>query len=150
MPWRTGPEIYGHLTRSRLGLVGAICNRAPAHVLRPSALYALADCSSTIRRHHQQAALALWEYAEASAGFIFGQRVGNRLANHLLELLRSYPTRQTRTDIRDALGRNRHAEDISAALQLLADLGLATCVIEKAASGPGRPTERWIAEMRTT
>jgi len=142
-------EIYGHLTRTRLGLVGAICNRAPAHVLRLSALYALADRSSTIRRHHQQAAVALWEYAETSAGVIFGQRVGHRLANYLLELLRMEPKGVTRTQIRDALGRHRHADEISEALQLLADLGLATMVVEPA-TGPGRPTERWLAEIRAT
>ena len=142
-------EIYGHLTRSRLGLVGAICNRAPAHVLRLAALYALADQSDTIRRRHQQAALAVWAYAEASTACVFGQRVGHRLANYLLELLRSEPTGQTRTQIRDALGRNRHADEISEALQLLADLGLARCVVEPV-SGPGRPTVRWMADLGTT
>ena len=143
-------DIYEHLTRSRLGLVGAICNRAPAHVLRLSALYALADCSSTIRRHHQQAALALWEYAEASAGFIFGQRVGHRLAQHLLDFIKETSTGVTRTQIRDELGRHRKTEDISEALRLLADLGLARCVIEPVPSGPGRPTERWRAEIGAT
>jgi hypothetical protein len=138
--------IYEHLTRARLGLVGAICNRAPAHVLRLSALYALAEGSSTIQRQHQQAALAVWEYAEASATMIFGQRVGHRLANFLLELMRSEPTGVTRTQIRDALGRHRHADEISEALQLLKDLGLATCVKEP---GPGRPTVRWTAESAT-
>ena len=142
-------EVYGHLTRSRLGLVGAICNRAPAHVLRLAALYALAEGSDTIRRPHQEAALALWAYAEASTTFIFGQRVGHRLANYLLELLRTESTGMTRKQIRDALGRNRHADEISEALQLLADLGLATRILEPA-SGPGRRTERWVAEMSTT
>jgi hypothetical protein len=142
-------EIYGHLTRSRLGLVGAILNRAPAHVLRLSALYALADLSDTIRRPHQQAALALWEYAEASTTYIFGKRVGHRLANFLLESLRTEPTGLTRTDIRNLLGRNRQADEISEALQFLADLGLAKCVVEPH-SGPGRPTVRWMAEIGTT
>lgn len=143
-------EVYEHLTRGRLGLVGAICNRAPAHVLRLSALYALADQSATIQRCHQQAALALWEYAEASATMIFGQRVGHRLANFLLEFMRSKPAGVTRTEIRDELGRNRHADEISEALQLLKDLGLAAFTVEPPASGPGRPTERWKAETGTT
>jgi hypothetical protein len=143
-------DVYEHLTRARLGLVGAICNRAPAHVLRLSALYALANGSTTIQRSHQEAALALWTYAEASASMIFGQRVGHRLANFLLELMRSEPTGVTRTQIRDALGRNRHADEISEALQLLKDLGLATCVTELSTSGAGRHTVRWKAETGTT
>ncbi len=142
--------MYGHLTRSRLGLVGAICNRAPAHVLRLSALYALVDQVDTIQRRHQQAALAVWEYAEASATLIFGQRVGHRLANFLLETLRSEPGGLTRTQIRDLLGRNRHADEISEALQLLHDLGLASSSVQPVASGPGRPTVRWFAEIGTT
>jgi hypothetical protein len=139
-------QIYGHLTRSRLGLVGAICNRAPAHVLRLSAIYALADQSPTIQRRHQLAALAVWDYAEASAMLIFGQRVGHRLANFLLELMRSTPTGVTRTEIRDALGRHGRADEISEALQLLNDLGLATLTKEM---GPGRPTARWVATTAT-
>ena len=139
-------EVYGQLTRSRQGLVGAICNRAPAHVIRVSALYALADGVDTIQRRHQQAALALWDYCEASATMIFGKRVGHRLANYLLELMRSEPTGVTRTQVRDALGRNRHVDEISEALQLLKELGLATCVTEPNLSGPGRPTVRWMAK----
>ena len=90
---------YPHLTRERSGLVGAISNRAPAHVLRLAALYALADRSAVIQVAHQQAALALWTYAEMSATAIFGVRVGHRLADYLLALLRSTPAGLTRTQI---------------------------------------------------
>jgi hypothetical protein len=137
--------IYPHLTRARAGLVGAVCNRASAHVLRLSMLYALADCSSVIRLAHQQAALAVWTYAEASALQVFGQRTGQRLADYLLGLLRQRPEGLTRTQIRDALGRNRHADEISEALQLLLDYGVARCIREPV-DGLGRPTTRWFAK----
>lgn len=69
--WR---EVYGTLTREEAGIVGAIIGRAEAQVLRLSALYAVLDRSATIRLPHLLAALALWEYAEASARRIFGDR----------------------------------------------------------------------------
>ena len=123
--WRA---VYPDLTRARRGVVGAVCNRAPAHVLRLACLYALADASAVIQVKHQQAAQALWTYAETSAMTILGLRTGHRLADYLLALLRSTPAGVTRTQIRDALGRHRHADEISEALQLLVDYGLAWSV----------------------
>jgi hypothetical protein len=143
--WRA---VYPQLTRERSGLVGAISNRAPAHVLRLACLYALADASTLIQVAHQQAALALWTYAEISATTIFGIRIGHRLADYLLALLRSTPAGLTRTQIRDALGRNRHADEISEALRLLEDYGLAVKV--QLTDGMGRPTTRWQARTSTT
>jgi hypothetical protein len=51
--WQT---VYADLTRERPGLIGAVCSRATAHVLRLSMLYALADHSPQIRLCDQQAA----------------------------------------------------------------------------------------------
>lgn len=140
--------IYPQITRTRSGLVGAICNRAPAHVLRLACLYALADRSTVIRVAHQQAALALWTYAETSATKIFGLRTGHRLADYLLALVRQSPKGLTRTDICNALGRNRPKDEISEALQLLADYGLAYSM--KFTETGGRPTMRWFASAETT
>ena len=42
-----------------------------------------------------------------SAAFIFGQSLGNPLANAILEALRSHPEGMTRTDINNHYGRNK-------------------------------------------
>ena len=79
-------EVYDHLTRSRPGLVGAICNRAPAHVLRLSASVRLGGLLRHDSRRHQQAARGRVELCRGERHAIFGQQVGHRLANFLLEL----------------------------------------------------------------
>jgi hypothetical protein len=134
--------IYPRVTRERAGLVGDICTRAPAHILRVSMLYALAAESMVITLDHLKAALALWEYAEASALTIFGERAGDKLSDFFLSALRAQPAGLTRTELSAKLGRNRKAEDINAALELLKDYGLADRVKERT---DGRPVERWFA-----
>ena len=60
-------ELYPTLTEPRDGLAGAVCARAEAHVVRLALLYALLDQAPQIRLVHLEAALALWEYAAATA-----------------------------------------------------------------------------------
>ena len=48
-------------------------DRARPYVLRLSMLYALADCSTTIKVEHLKASLAVWEYCKQSARLLFGQ-----------------------------------------------------------------------------
>lgn len=91
---------------------------------------------------HLTAALALWEYCEASARYIFGQRLGDPVADELLQALRQHPEGMTRTKISEWFGRNRKALDIDRGLNLLAKRNLAYPHREGASSG-GRPIERW-------
>lgn len=67
-------------------------------MLRLSALYTVLDCSTLIRPAHLTAALALWDYAEASARRIFGRRLGPPVADVILEGLRT-PGPMTETAI---------------------------------------------------
>jgi len=135
-------EVYPQLTRRRPGLAGAVCQRAEAHVRRLAMLYALLDRSATIREPHLRAALGLWEYAEASALYVFMAKIGHRLADHLLAALRANYRGLTRTEIRDLYHRNKSVDEIDAALELLVEYGLASCQTEKT---EGRPSERWFA-----
>jgi hypothetical protein len=86
--------------------------------------------------------LALWNYCEASARFIFGDALGDSLADDILPLLRQNPDGLTRTQVSAAFGRNRPATDINRALDLLLRLGLAT---PKSEYTSGRTAERWFA-----
>jgi hypothetical protein len=136
-------DAYPVLTAERYGLVGAMTARAEAHVVRLSLLYALLDKSNTIRAVHLKAALALWDYCERSVHYIFGDLLGDALADEILRLLRATPEGMTRLDISNAFSRNRSSGRIGAALALLADRKLARA--EKRPTA-GRPEERWFAE----
>jgi hypothetical protein len=68
-------------------LPGAVQGRAAAHVLRLSMLYALVDGTLHIDVSHLLAALALWEYVEASALYIFDEDDDPK-ATRLLKALR--------------------------------------------------------------
>jgi len=116
--------------------------------MRLAMLYALEDMSHVVRREHLQAALALWEYCEQSAQFIFGQRLGDPVADELVTALRTHPAGMTRTDIRDWFGRNRKAYEIDRGLMLLQRQGLAHKRMEP--SDGGRPIERWLTGRSTT
>ena len=64
--------IYEELSEGKPGMFGAITARAEAQVLRLSVIYAALDGAEAIRLPHLKAALAVWEYAESSARYIFG------------------------------------------------------------------------------
>ena len=138
--WR---EVYPSLTADRAGLLGAMTSRAAPHVVRLSMIYALLAGSATIRLPHLQAALALWDYTERSCRFIFGDSLGDPLADELLRALRAArPDGMTRTDISHHFKRNRSAGEIGRALSVLARQGLAAKTTEQT---EGRPVENWSA-----
>ena len=139
--------VYPELSEGKPGLLGAVISRAEAQVMRLASLYALQDMSYVVTQDHLTAALALWEYCEASARYIFGQRLGDPIADELLSALRLYAAGMTRTEIRDWFGRNRKAHEIDRGLSLLAKRGLARR--EESQSG-GRPIERWFGVSRAT
>lgn len=139
--------VYDDLAEGKLGLFGAITARAEAQVLRLSCLYALLDESPIVRKPHLLAALALWDYALDSARFIFSDALGNSTADEILTALRSTPDGMTRTEIRDFFGRNRRVDEITRALTMLAEHGMASFQMESDTGG--RSAERWRA-MSTT
>jgi hypothetical protein len=138
-------DLYPQLSEGEPGMYGAATSRAEAQVTRLSLLYALLDHSDVIRTEHLTAALAAWEYCAASAKFIFGDALGDPEADHVLRLLREAGTSGlTRTALTNAMGRNRKAEDIQRALDLLASTGRARHM-KVSNGGPGRDTEVWFA-----
>lgn len=140
--------VYIGLETGRTGLLGKVTQRASPYVLRLSCLYALLDCSETVRREHLEAALALWKYAEDSARYIFGERSGDRVADDLRRALsEAEGDGLTRTDINNLFGRNVSAARISGALASLAKAGLAYSRSERRPDAK-RPVERWFASVR--
>jgi hypothetical protein len=138
-------DIYGQLSEGKPGLAGALLARAEAHVMRLAMLYAVMDRSAEIQAPHLLAALALWEYVERSVYFVFGDQLGDPVADDLLRLLRSCPDGLTRSDLTNYLGRHQSSDRIGRALGLLLQHRLARC--ERQETG-GRPAERWFAGSR--
>mgnify|MGYP001002758108 CR=1 FL=1 len=103
--------------------------------MRIACIYALLDRSAEIQRIHLEAALAVWRYCEASAQYLFGESLGNPLADDLYELLRQAPNGLTRNEICNHFGRHRSAKEIATALGLLAEYGKARMAKDAAAGG---------------
>jgi hypothetical protein len=134
-------RVYPALTAERSGLTGALVARAAAHVLRLSVAYALLDAAPCIRREHLRAALAVWGYAEASALSIFGDSLGDPVADTIERALRARGP-LTRNEIRDIFQRHVGSERIDAALRLLESGGRARRTTRETG---GRPAEVWEA-----
>jgi hypothetical protein len=137
--WDLWDAEYTRLTSPPPGLLGSALGRAESHVRRLAMLYALAGRSGTVEVSHLRAALALWDYAERSARFIFGESLGDPTAEKILAAIRKAPG-ITRTAInRDILQGNKPAGEMEDALAVLVEHGLAHRVRE-----PGtHPVERW-------
>jgi hypothetical protein len=90
-------EVYNELSEGKAGLLGAVTSRAEAQVMRLACIYALLDGVKIIKSVHLEAALAAWKYAEESARFIFGDSLGDPVADELLRALRKSPHGLTRT-----------------------------------------------------
>jgi Protein of unknown function (DUF3987) len=140
---REWEAIYPDLSAERPGLLGAITARAEAQCVRLALIYALLDQRENIDVRHLRAALAVWEYCETSATRIFGNALGDPIADEIMRaLLQAGSAGMTRTAIRDLFGRHRSGERIGMALSLLMTKGRAR-VEEKMTRG--RPSETWFA-----
>src|SRR5215218_5261947 len=140
--WR---EVYGTLSDGKPGLFGAVVGRSEAQVLRLAALYATTNESQLIEAEHLEAALAVWDYAEDSARYIFGEATGDPVADQILEALRAaVPDGMSRTEISHLFRRHQSAQRIGQALTLLAKTGRAYC--KRVKDTGGRPSERWFAK----
>jgi len=93
--WR---EVYQILAADRPGLLGALTARAEAQTVRLALLFALLDHSHFITTEHLDAALAVWDYCQASVRYLFDNKLGNSTADTILSALRQTPDGLTRTD----------------------------------------------------
>jgi hypothetical protein len=136
-------HVYFALSEGQPGLLGAITARAEAQVVRLALVYALLDSKGEIDEPHLRAALALWEYCEASAAYIFGNSLGDPVADEIERALRNVGgAGMSRTEIGHLFGRHKSTDRIGAALALLATRGRARVDVRETA---GRPNEAWFA-----
>jgi hypothetical protein len=135
-------DVYcGELAREWRGLVGALTARSEAQVLRLSAIYALVDGSQRIERDHVEAALAIWRYSVRTVKHIFGDALGDTVADKIRNALLDAPDcTLSRSEISNLLSRHAESSRVQAALDLLEELEIARKWNEPTA---GRPIERW-------
>ncbi len=137
---------YEHLETSRFGFVAKVTQRASPYVLRLSCVFALLDGHNEIKREHLEAGLAVWQYCEDSAKYIFGERLGDKNADQLLDALRKAKNGLTRSEIyTDVFQKNLPAKEIRNALQVLVDSNLIECKMELAVNAK-KLSERWFAK----
>lgn len=128
------------------GLLGHVLGRGPTHCLRLAMLFSLLEparreLKSVITRTGLEAALALWDYAERSATYIFGDTLGNPNAERILEALKAKcPLGLTRTEISEIWKGRRPAALIARDLALLLRNSLVYREVEPTT---GRPRETW-------
>ncbi len=135
-------EVYEELSEPRPGLVGAVTARGEAQVLRLSSLYALLDESTVIRPEHLVAALAFWHYCDGSARFVFGDVIGDPIADRILTALRMGGP-MTQDGIGNLFGHNVPAAKIGRALEMLLAARLVTRSTQAPDGGRGRPVTLW-------
>ncbi|MGI8752100.1 MAG: DUF3987 domain-containing protein [Acidimicrobiales bacterium] len=119
------------------GLLGAIIARDAPQTLRLSLIYALLDGAEAIDVEHVNAAYALWTYCRASAGYIFGDRLGDEVAEKLLAAISEHGAEGLDgTGQRDALGRHQTGRRLEVARDLLERRGL---IVTTSEATEGRP-----------
>jgi hypothetical protein len=134
--------VYPKVSEGKPGLLGAIIARAEAQALRFQEIYALLDCSNVVRVEHLRAALALWDYSERSATWIFAAGTGNKNADKILAALKAAGENGlTRLQItNEVFNRNATKFEIDDGLRLLHSLNVAIAKMEGTAT---RPSEHW-------
>ncbi len=118
-------ELYREMGNTHTGgLLGSITGRDQAQVLRLQVAYALTDASRTIEVGHVKAAMAVWSYARDSAAYIFGDTVGDVVADRLLAAIRQAgPDGLSFEEQSAVFGRHESAERLKVARELLGRLG---------------------------
>ena len=91
--------------------------------MRLAGLYALLDGRDTMERVHLKAALAVWQHAEASTKMIFGDSLGDPVADTMLKPIHANGE-QTDSQLSDLFGRHMSAAKLGQAKFTLSKAGL--------------------------
>jgi hypothetical protein len=132
-------QTYPDLSADRPGLLGAIRGRAEAQVIRLALIFALADAKPQIELAHLGAAFAVWSYCEDSAAQIWGDIIGDDVADAILGALKVAGREgSSRTELSKLFSRHQSSGRISTALALLDRMNK----IERGPSA-GHGEQRW-------
>ena len=130
--------LYGDLTKDGTGLHAIVTARAEAQLIRLALTYAVIEASPVITTHHLNAAVAVWDYCDGSALYLFGDSQPNPLEGRIVEALRVGP--QSTTELHRALSGHVPAAALKAALESLEACGQLLRLTDATA---GRPRVTW-------
>jgi hypothetical protein len=134
-------DCYPTLSEGRQDAFGAATSRAEAQVLRLSAIYAALDCSPLVEACHLLAALAVWDYCQASARLFFDATPVDPILRRISQALTASPAGGlSKTQIGVLFHGHVSIERIDRALAELTSLGLISCATQ---AGRGRPSTLW-------
>lgn len=123
----------------RQGMALDACARAHVAVMRIALIFAALDSSSVITTRHQNAALAVWDYSEHCAAYLFGDLASVPVENVIADALQRRG-RMRREELRALFSRHLPATALQVALDALEQAGKARQTLEQTG---GRPGEYW-------
>lgn len=131
---------YERLMSGRIGLWGAATSRAAPQVKRIACLFALLDAKMEVGEGQLLAAIAVWDYCEATARMVFGEGVGNKDLDKLLSAIIENPGISRKQITVNIFGGNKDRASIDGLLGQLLTSGKAHLKKEPT---KGKPIERW-------
>jgi hypothetical protein len=142
--WR---QLYRKLnSQEHVSFIDGVLVRDTSHLLKLAMIYAVLDQSREIDVVHLNAALAVCDYSQASARWLFCERTGNRLANTIFWALVRNPEGMSRDRIiDDVCYRNTPKIQLDQALEALAKNNMARMELRKVEKG--RKIEMWFAQF---
>lgn len=129
--------LYNDITEEGSGVHAIVTSRAEAQVIRLALTYAVLDGSPLITTQHVTAALAVWDYCDASAAYLFGSADPNPLERRIVEVMKRGPL--TTTALHAALGNHTPSQALRNALESLEARGTLERITE-ATGGRNRIT----------
>ena len=142
--WR---QVYAELSEGKPGLLGAVTARAEAQVMRLACLYAILDLSELIKLDHILAGLSVWNYCEQSARYIFGESLGDPLADEIKNILDGEQDGMSRTELSNYFKRHKKSEQLERALTMLVAQGM---VFKETEETTGRSVTRYFSARNYT
>ena len=104
-------------------------------------IYALLDESHVIEAKHLASAAALWDYAERTSRFVFGDSLGDKVAEKILEMLKAEPGGLVTRQIIHRISDKKRVPD---ALRLLHENGqVRQEALRQPGASPFKRGQRW-------
>jgi DnaB-like helicase N terminal domain/Protein of unknown function (DUF3987) len=111
--WFKGGGTYRRLCTPRMGMYGIATQRRAQQVMRVAMNFAVLDCLHTIGLNHLTAALALWDYCDATAAHIWGSPQLEGDVEKIIEVLKAEKVPMVKTEInRRAFGGHKAAREL--------------------------------------
>jgi hypothetical protein len=127
------------------GLIDPFIRRSLAHTLRWTMGFCVLDGETAMRKEHLLAAIAIVEYSERSAQWIFGEKIGDKDADKIFWELDRHPEGMSLSEIyKEIFGGHHKATEIRMKLSLLREAGFVDFRLERSPRAT-KPTERWFS-----